>query len=217
MGEQVGERIETSTHAAEQLERLVRYGERLVTGMLPVVAAPPDSRPLPEPTFRRNLTWQDHQLDLPLTGLLVGNLNVNLLEGNGVSQLFLNLNYLFPRTYLVASAAPARLTPIRITGRSLFVDNQQKVGAVAHVREVFESNGSETAPVWAQNILSRYQEQPWRVIQCREAADAVSTFQRAVSRAALPGMRRVYDEVATEYGFISFRGFSWRQFSAKAT
>lgn len=125
MGKRIYETVEASPYVAEQTEWLLRYGERLATGMLPVIEQPrhsPNIQPPPEPLFLRYPYARHHELNLALTGMLVGNLNVSLLEGYGVKQLFLNLNYIFPRTYLVASRTTPKLTPIRITGHSYFID-----------------------------------------------------------------------------------------------
>lgn len=214
MGERVDARIETNLYVPEQVERLVRYGERLATGMLPVVEPGQSRQPLPEPVFRRSSSWQEHQLEMSLTGLLVGRLDVSLLEGSGVSQLFLNLNYLFPRTYLIASRTPPRLMPIRITGRSFFIDDRQRVGAIAHVREVYEHDSDNPIPLWALSAMLRHHENSWQIVRCRRPPDAVGAFQRAVSRDALSGIQTVYDEVASEYGFVNFRQFRWQQFKS---
>ncbi len=189
----------------------MRYGERLATGMLTVERHVPNHWPPPEPTLRRNPSWHDHQLNMPLTGMLVGKLNVSLLEGNGVKQLFLNLHYLFPRTYLVACRSAPRLTPIRITGKSYFI-NEQSAGAVAHVRDVFEDRGENPIPLWALQAIDHYHAKPWPVVRTYSAADAVGAFQRAVSRDTVAGIQRVYDELAMEYGYIDYRQFDWHQF-----
>lgn len=214
VGERVYDRVEANPYTPEHIERLVRYGERLATGMLPIVEPMPGKQPLPQPTFRRYPSWQEHDLELSLSGLLVGRLNVNLLEGCGVSQLFLNLHYIFPRTYLVDSRVPPGLTSILINGRSLFIDDRQRVGAVAHVRDVFEGGGNNATPFWALKTLNRYKESPWPIVHAYRASDAVGTFQRATSRGALQGIQAIYDEVAAEYGYISFRQFSWQQFQS---
>lgn len=216
MSERVGEQVETVPLAPDQVERLARYGEHLVTGILPLAEPATDRGAHLETSFRRNPSWQEHQLDISLTGMLVGQLNMTFLEGNGVSQLFLNLHYLFPRTYLVASRAPNRLTPIRVTGHSYFIDSHLTVGAVGHVREVFEDDGSQTIPLWAFRALSNYRERPHAVVRAYRASDAVSAFQRTLNRGALNGIQRIYDEVATEYGFIDFRQFRWQQFQPRA-
>lgn len=153
---------------------------------------------------------------MPLSGMLVGRLNVSFLEGNGVSQLFLNLHYIFPRTYLVASRVPARLTPVRITGHSYFIDSHHTVGAVGHVHEVFEDDGSsQPIPLWALRALNNYRERPHAVVRSYRAGNAVASFHRALSRDAVNGMQRIYDEVATEYGYVDFRQFRWQQFQPR--
>ena len=152
---------------------------------------------------------------MALSGLLVGKLNVSLLEGSGVKQLFLNLNYTFPRTYLIASRTMPKLTPIRITGRSYFID-ERGAGAIAYVHDVFEDTGENAAPLWAANALQRYQERPWAVVRCHNASDAVGAFQRALSRHALAGMQQVYDEVATEYGYVPLGRFGWHVYQPPA-
>lgn len=215
MSEQVYEQVEVGTYAPEHLERLVRYGERLATGMLPVVEPGPGSHALPEAVFTRNPSWQEHQRNFRLSGLLVGRLNVSLIEGVGVSQLFLNLHYMFPRTYLITPRDAPRPTVARISGRSFFIDGDARIGAVAHVHDVFESDGSNIIPFWALHTLRRYRQQPWPVVRCNRASDAVGAFQRAVSRDALPGIQRVYNEVAAEYGFPDYRQFSWHQREAR--
>ena len=206
------ESVEAYPHAPEYIERLVRYGEHLASGILPVVEPMPNHHPLPEPTFNRNPKWQEHNLSLTLSGLLVGHLDVNLLEGDGVSQLFINLHYIFPRTYTVASGTPTRLTLFRTTGHSLFVDNRSRAGAVAHVREVFEDKDNNSLPFWALKTIDRFQERPWPVIRTERASDAVGAFQRALSYNALPSIQHVYNEVAAEYGFINFHRFSWQPY-----
>lgn len=89
-------------------------------------------------------------------------------------------------------------------------------GAVAHVHDVFEDMGNGAAPPWAANVLQRYQESPWAVVRCYHAADAVGAFQRALNHHALAGMQQVYDEVASEYGYVRPGYFGWHTYQPPA-